>query len=396
MLSPVTGFSGKLEMRFIHTSDWHLGRLFHGVHLTEDQAGVLDQFVDLVRDTAPDAVLIAGDVYDRSVPPPEAVSLLDETLSAIAIGLNVPVLLIAGNHDSPERLGFGARLMARQKVHAVGSLPEQPLPVILEDSFGQVYFYCVPYAEPPVVREKLADENIRDHDAAAGALMEQIRNIHPSGKRSVLMAHAFVAGGELSESERPLSVGGTGSVRAACFQDFDYVALGHLHRLQCVTGEKIQYSGSLMKYSFSEADHGKAINIVELDEAGLKKIQKVSLKPKRDVRRLKGSLSELLAAGRSAEHRNDYISVELLDKGAIFDAMGQLREVYPNVLHIERPFLEIGGDLKNPRGDHRKIDDLELFSSFYSQVTGEDLSEPQEQAYAAVVDDLRRSQREGA
>ncbi len=381
-------------MRFIHTADWHLGRLFHGVHLTNDQAHVLDQLVDLIRGEKAAAVLISGDIYDRAIPPPEAVKLLDDTLSRIVKGLNVPVILIAGNHDSPHRLGFGSRLLATEGLHIFGALSTEVAPVILHDGAGPVRIYSTPYAEPPTVREHLADDAIQDHDEAMRALVARVREVHPPGDRSILIAHAFVAGSEESESERPLSIGGASTVDAAHFQDFNYVALGHLHRPQTAGGDFIHYSGSLLKYSFSEANHTKSVNLVEMDAQGHCRVERISLTPRRDVRRIEGYLSDILKGPKSGEHREDYLLVTLQDTGAILDPMGTLRDVFPNVLHIERPPLMTDGQVQGSRADHRKMNEAELFSQFFSQVTGEDLTDEQSTALADVVDAMRRRQRE--
>jgi len=380
-------------MKLIHTSDWHLGRIFHGVHLTDDQEHVLRQFVDLVADVKPDAVLIAGDIYDRAVPPPEAVALLDDVLSSITLKLKVPVIMIAGNHDSPERLGFGSRVMAERGLHVFGPLSQSIEPIQLEDKSGLVNLYCLPYAEPPVVRQ-VFDQEAPDHNSIFKLLLNEAKKKHPPGRRSILMTHAFVAGGEESESERPLSVGGSGMVDAQLFSDFNYVALGHLHRPQKAGFEHVQYSGSLMKYSFSEADHKKAVNIVEMDASGGVKLEKVSLLPRRDVRRIEGNLADIIAGAAKDNGKHDYLMVTLQDKQAILDAMGKLREVYPNVLHIERPMLSIDGKLNNNQADHRKIDDAQLFASFFSQVMNEDLSDDEQRAYKTVVQELIHSDRE--
>ena len=209
-----------------------------------------------------------------------------------------------------------------------------------------------------------------------------------------MVAHCFVAGGCASESERPLSVGGTEAVEPACFDGFDYVALGHLHRPQAA-GERIHYSGSLMKYSFSEADHRKAVQLVEMDAAGSCRVERACLSPARDVRCVSGHMREILEAGAEDPAADDYLMVTLRDAGPILDAMGRLREVYPNVLHIERPALFAEARADGARADHRKMTDAELFGAFYSQVTGEDLTGAQAAAYAAVVDRRKRIEREG-
>ncbi|MCL6638994.1 MAG: exonuclease SbcCD subunit D [Firmicutes bacterium] len=381
-------------MRILHTSDWHLGRIFHGVHLTEDQAHLLDQLVRLTVDLKPDAVLIAGDVYDRSVPPADAVELLDEVLSRLLLDCRTPVLVIAGNHDSPGRLGFGTRLLARQGLHIAGLINERLKPVVIYDQYGPVYFCPLPYAEPSVVRERLAVPEAAGHDEAMQAMVRHITRFVPPGARAVALAHAFVAGGRESDSERPLSVGGSGFVDASRFTPFHYVALGHLHQAQNVGGERVHYAGSLMKYSFAEAAHQKSVTLVEIDAAGNTTLEPVRLRPRRDVRCLDGFLNDILAGPQNGESRDDYIMVTLKDTGAILDAMGKLRAVYPNVLHIERPHFQTRGELRGPAGDHRGLREVDLFSSFFEQVTGAPLSEDQARELAETVETLYRSDRE--
>ena len=351
--------------------------------MTSDQQYVLDRFVDLVKEEKPDAVLIAGDIYDRSVPPPEAVSLLDDVLSKLVVGLHVPVIMIAGNHDSPERIGFGSRVLSQQGLHVFGSFTKDISPVILKDQFGPLHVYCIPYVEPAVARERLADESISTHNQAADVILQSVREKHPSGIRSILITHAFVAGSAESESERPLSVGGSGSIDAASFAGFDYVALGHLHRPQSCGADNIQYSGSLMKYSFSEVDHTKSVNIVDMDAKGAVTIKKVTLTPRKDLRCISGYLSDILVQAESDPARDDYVMVSLKDDGAILDAMGKIRQAYPNVLHLERPFLNVAGELKKHNSDLRKLNDNDLFASFFSQVTSLALTEDQQKALSS-------------
>src|SRR5690554_3929586 len=311
-------------MRFLHTSDWHLGRILHGRSLIEDQAHVLDRFVDLVRDARPDAVLIAGDVYDRAVPPAEAVELLDDTLSRIVLGQGVPVLVIAGNHDSPERLGFGARLLAERGLTIVGRV-DAPRAVAFEDDWGRVVVHPLPYAEPALVRDAFGDD-VADHEAALAALLGRVRAAHPAGVRSVVMAHAFVAGGAESDSERPLSVGGSAVVDAGLFDGFDYVALGHLHRPQRVGADHVRYAGSLLKYSTSEAGHAKSVSLVELRAPGERTVEEIALAPLRDLRVLTGPLDALIASAATDPAREDYVFARLTDRGALLDPMARLRE----------------------------------------------------------------------
>lgn len=383
-------------MRFIHTADWHLGRLFCGVHLTADQAHVLDQLVQLVGDTRPDALLISGDIYDRAVPPPEAVELLDDTLCRLVLGCRVPVVMIAGNHDSPQRIGFGARLLADRGLHVFGTLSPEPGCVQFEDDDGPVRVYALPYAEPSVVRGCLGlSEGVRDHDSATRALCRRIRDDRAcAGARTILVAHAFVSGGSESESERPLAVGGAFAVDPAAFDGFDFVALGHLHRPQATATRAASYAGSLLKYSFSEANHHKSVSVVEMGSDGACTVERVPLAPRRDVRCVEGLLKDILRGPQDGANPDDYLLVRLLDRGAILDALGKLREVYPNVLHVERPELTVDGRSGSGPADHRRLSDAEMFQSFFRDTTGDELSADELDAYTTVVNEMRQRERE--
>lgn len=382
-------------MRIIHTADWHLGRVFHGVHLTEDQAYLLDQFLDLVKEAKADVILISGDVYDRSVPPTEAVNLLDDFLSRVSLDYRVPIIAISGNHDSPDRLGFGNRLLRHQGIHVIGRLTHTIDPIVVEDDYGPVYFCALPFAEPALVRERLGEDQVVDHDTAMNCLIARALSAVPQGVRTVALAHAFVAGCEESDSERPISVGGTGTVSATCFKPFNYVALGHLHRPQSAGAENIRYAGSLMKYSFSEASHKKSINIVEMNGKGKVSVETVSLTPRRDVRCLEGFLEDILKGPKDGESKDDYLMVTLNDEGALLDPMGKLREVYSNVLHIERPFVSGTRELTGPGKDYKNQTTLDLFTDFYEQISNTKLTEEQAQVFAEIVEKLEQEEREG-
>lgn len=373
-------------MRILHTSDWHLGRIFHGIHLTHDQAYILEQVVDMIKEVKPDILLVAGDIFDRSVPPTEAVNLLDEIVSKIQMDHKVPIIMIAGNHDSPDRLGFGYRLLQDMGLIIAGKLDIDMKPLIIEDQHGKVAFHSIPYVEPAVIREKLEDSKIHSHDEAMHRLIQHISKGIDRNKRNVLVTHAFVAGGNESESERPLSVGGTGIVDPRCFNAFDYVALGHLHRPQVMGDGRIHYSGSLMKYSFSEANHQKQVSLIELGRKGELNLERIELKPKKDLRCVQGYLRDILNGPLNGESKDDYLMVSLNDEGAILDAMGKLRKVYPNVLHVERPQITSQGNLVRVHGDFKKMNELDLFSSFISQVTEKEITEDQKKVMRSTLD----------
>lgn len=378
-------------MRVLHTADWHLGRVYHGVSLLEDQAAILDQLPAVIRDARPDAVIVAGDLYDRSVPPGDAVRLLDETLTRLVCGCRIPVIVIAGNHDGADRLGFGARLLEAAGLTLRSTVSAACPPVVLRDRHGEVAFYPLPYAEPPLVRAALGDDSLADHHRCLAAQTARLGPTLVSGRRQVAIAHAFVQGGSVSESERPLSVGGTGAVGAEAFAGFHYVALGHLHRPQSLEGQRLNYSGSLLKYSFSEVDHRKSLSLVDLDGHGGITLERIALTPRRDLRMVGGTLAEILAAAAADPHRDDYILARLDDPGALLDAMGKLRAAYPNALAIERPLLAAGRGVAPGQGDHRQIATATLFADFYREMTGGGLSA---EASAVLATEIEQGDRE--
>jgi DNA repair protein SbcD/Mre11 len=366
-------------MRFLHTADWHLGRYFHGASLLEDQAHVLDQFVDLARDEKVDAVVIAGDVYDRAVPPGEAVSLLGDVLERLVVRHGIPVILIAGNHDSAERIGFAGRIFERQKLFLRGTLGHFD-PVVLRGRVGEVAFHPLPYVEPAFARALEGAEAVTDHASAMEHVVARIRGGFRPGQRNVLVGHAFVAGGSESESERPLSVGGSGMVPPQVFDGFDYVALGHLHRPQQAGSVRIRYSGSLLKYSFHEADHDKSVSLVEVGADGICQVNHHPLRPRRDVRVLTGTLEELLARG-AQQASDDYLSAQLTDSGPVLEPMARLREVYPQMMEIRFARVEAPGAAPRASADHRRREPADLFRAFYREMAGDDISEAQLAAF---------------
>jgi exonuclease SbcD len=380
-------------MRFIHTADWHLGRIFHGIHLTEDQSHVLEQVIALVHDTRPDLFLISGDVYDRAVPPPEAVKLFGRVLSSIALDLKIPVIIISGNHDSPERLTFASDLLAAQNVYLTGSINQIVNPLVLKDKYGDIMFFPLPYAEPALVREKFCNEKARDHGSSMEIMLERIKEEKSPDVRSVLLSHSFVTGSSESDSERPLFAGKLSTVDAEKFYGFNYVALGHLHSPQ-ILSEGISYSGSLLKYSFSEVNHKTGVNLVEIDGRGKCRIEKIPLSPERDLRIIEGYLNDIVSVNIDGGNRNDYIKVILLDKEPILDMMGKLRGVYPNILHVERKFDENSGISLAPLKGYKNLSDEEFFSNFYEEVTGDELTVEQSELYIDIVSRLRMEERE--
>lgn len=370
-------------MKFIHTSDWHIGRQLHNQSLLDDQAFVLEQIIALADEHKVDAVIVAGDIYDRSIPPANAVALLDDVLNRLVHDLGLQVIMIAGNHDGHERLGFAAKQMAASGLHIIGPLSADIHPITLSSSSGDVVFYPLPYAEPATVRQVFECE-AASHEAAMMLLLEQVRQHDSQGLPKVVISHCFLDGGSESESERPLSIGGADKISPTLFTEFDYVALGHLHGPQYKGAEHVRYSGSILKYSFSEQHQHKSVTLVELSAQTPIKISLLPLTSIRDVRILEGELATLLAQGKTDIKREDYLTVRLLDKHAILDAMGKLRAVYPNVLHLERTGLMAGQQQVTLSRDHIKKGEMDMFRDFFSQVSGESLT----QAQQAVMDEL--------
>ena len=384
-------------MRFIHTADWHLGRLFFGRHLTDDQAHVLDELVHLAKDARAEAVVIAGDVYDRAVPPVEAVELFDDVLSRFLLEERCKVLYIAGNHDSAARLGFGSRLLAGGGVFVAGQLYADAPPVVLDDACGKVAFSLLPYMEPATVRFAYGEEaeDLAGFDEATSFAVARAAACVPKGCRSVAVAHAFIAGGASSESERPLSVGGSDSVHPACFAPFSYTALGHLHAPQQAGAPNIRYAGSLMKYSFSEAAQRKGATVVDLAADGSVTIEEVALAAPHDLRVVRGTLEEILRDRARFPKSEDYTAVALMDKGPVLDAHGKLRTIYPNVLQVMRPGLmeQAGTVREHGRKKLDRPDDV-LFGEFFADMTGEALDEAQKKELSDVLEALLREERE--
>lgn len=375
-------------MKFIHTSDWHIGRQFHNVSLLEDQAHVIDQLLAYIEQESVDALVIAGDIYDRSVPPSAAVALLDDVLVKICMEMKVPVILISGNHDSAERLRFGAKQLRQAGLHILGNIAKVTEPVIIPSDTGNVAFYGIPYNDPEMVRN-LSGERISSYDEAHTYLVEQILESKSDKLSSVLISHCFIDGAEESDSERPLSIGGSDRVSYQPCLPFDYVALGHLHAPQFKGAEHIRYSGSLLKYSFSEQHQKKGVTLVELDEHGFKSSKHLPLKPIRDMRILEGELQALLDLGKTDPFNEDYLLVRLTDRHAILDPMAKLREVYPNVLQLEKPGMLISGEQMMSR-EKLKRGELDMFRDFFVQVYGQEMNQEQDQALQETLTELQK------
>ncbi|AYO11740.1 exonuclease SbcCD subunit D [Vibrio campbellii] len=374
-------------MKFIHTSDWHLGRQFHNVSLLDDQQAVLDQLIQYIENNPVDAVVVAGDIYDRSVPPTIAIELLNKVVKRICGELNTPMILISGNHDGAERLGFGSEQMKNAGLHIISNFEDMLTPVVIEtESAGQVAFYGMPYNDPEQVRFAY-QEPVSTHDQAHKLLAEKITEQFQPEQRNVLVSHCFVDGAIESESERPLSIGGSDRVSHEHFLNFDYVALGHLHQPQKKGEEYIRYSGSLMKYSFGEQNQKKGFTLVEIDQNGFVSAEHIDLAAPHEMRIVEGELEQVIEQGKTDPKNEDYLLVRLMDKHAILNPMEKLRTVYPNVLHLEKPGMLIGVEQEMAQAKLARSE-IDMFRDFFSEAQDGQLSQEQDQAISDIIKQL--------
>lgn len=378
-------------MKFLHLADLHLGKRVNGFSMLEDQAHILRQILAILDDEQPDGVLIAGDVYDKSVPSVEAVELLDGFLTELR-ARGVPVLLISSNHDSPERLAFGGRVMDSCGIHISPVYDGALAPVTLQDAFGPVHVWLLPFVKPAHVRRWFPDADIESYtDAMAEAVAHMDID---TAARNVLVTHQFVTGGTRSGSEE-LSVGGTDNVDSGVFAPFDYVALGHLHGAQHIGRETIRYAGSPLKYSFSEARQHKSVTVVTLGEKGDVQVRTVALTPLRELREIRGSYDELTARSfyEHTTYRSDYLHLILTDEQDVFDAMSRLRTIYPYLMTLDydNARTRAAGGMSVPAETERRTP-LELFEALYQRQNHRPMSEVQRAYIAQLMEQIMEVQ----
>ncbi len=376
-------------MKLLHIADLHIGKRVNEFSMIPDQTFILGQIVKLAETEHPDAVLIAGDVYDKGQPSAEAVELLDDFLTKLA-GLPVPVYMISGNHDSPERLGFASRLLKPSGLHIAGTFDGLPQKVRILDEYGAVNIYLLPFIKPATVNPYLEKPAETYEEAVVAALN---RAEIDASERNVLLAHQFVTCGAVSpgrSASESVSVGGLDHVDASAFAAFDYVALGHLHQPQSIGRDAVRYAGSPLKYSFSEARHIKSATVVTLRAKGEVEARKIPLTPMRDLREIRGELAELLGAGREDEQNTgDYIHATLTNEEEIYDAVGRMRQVYPNLMALDfdnsRTRQAVLFDTASSE-DAAEKSPLELFSEFYFLQNGKRLTPEQTSRMGRIFD----------
>jgi exonuclease SbcD len=360
-------------MRILHTADWHLGKIFKNVNFLEDQAYILEQLIDLVRQYQIDVLLIAGDIYDRSMPPAEAQNLFDKVVSKICIELKTPIIAIAGNHDNPERVNYFQHFLKKQQLYIKGKFEWNAAPVVLHDDFGAVHFHLIPYIEPQqlniFLQENGIEKRVSTHQETMQLICEQISTQFKPNERHIAIGHSFIAGGEESESERALTVGGAAQIHPSVFEKFNYTAQGHLHKSQSFLDGKLKYSGSLLKYSFSEVSHQKGAVLVELDAKGHIETTFLPLIPKRNMWRITGKIENLQFIPDASEipiHPEDYLEVILTNKSPVMNAMSIVQQQYPNALSVQNNWTSSPSKgTKINKEEIANLNEISLFERFY-------------------------------
>ncbi len=373
-------------MKFIHLSDLHIGKRVNEFSMLEDQKYILRVILGIIDDEKPDGILIAGDVYDKSVPSADAVQVLDDFLFRLA-ERKLPTFIISGNHDSAERLSFGGRLMDMSGIHLSPIYDGTVTPLTLTDEHGKVNIYMLPFLKPVNVKRFFPDNGIESYTDAIETVITDM-NIDEN-ERNIIIAHQFVTGASRSESE-DLSVGGTDNVDVTVFDSFDYVALGHIHGPQKMTRETVRYCGTPLKYSFSEAKHKKSVTIVEMGEKGCTEIRTIPLTPLHDMREIKGRYEEIvLRENYEGTNTEDYMHITLKDEEDIPDVMSRLRVIYPNIMKLDYDNKRTRNTLSAGIAENiEKKSPITLFSEFYENQNGQPMSEAQTAFIENLIEEI--------
>lgn len=374
-------------MKFIHISDLHIGKRVNEYSMTEDQQYILKKIIKIACDEKPDGVIIAGDIYDKSVPPAEAVEIFDDFLVSLS-KMNIKVFAISGNHDSAERIAFGSRLMHGSGIYMSPVYSGKVFPVTLEDEYGKINIYMLPFIKPVHVKRFFEDKEISSYTDALRIVIDDMKI--NTAERNILITHQFVTGASKTESE-DISVGGTDNVDAEAFKCFDYTALGHLHRAQSCQLDKIRYSGTPLKYSFSEAGDKKTVTVIELRQKGEIKIKETELVPLRDMHEIKGKYEEVMRRDfyENTSYPTDYVHITLTDEEDIYDAASKLRTVYKGLMRLDYD----NARTRNSADFHELLDcenksPFELFSEFYENQNGKPMTEEQASFMTVLIESI--------
>lgn len=377
-------------MKFMHLSDLHLGKRVNEFSMLEDQVYILNKIVNIIDEEKPAAIILAGDIYDKPIPPAEAVELFDDFLYKLS-QRNLKVFIISGNHDSAERIAFGARLFDKTGIYMSPVYTGNISPLEMSDEFGKINIYMLPFIKPVHVRRYFPDTEISSYTDAVSKVIE---NMHLDiGIRNILITHQFVTGASRTESE-DISVGGSDNVNADVFRDFDYVALGHIHRSQSCGSEYIRYSGTPLKYSFSESKDTKSITVIDIKEKGTIKLDFIPLTPLRDMVEIKGTYDDLMLKSfyENTTYPNDYVHITLTDEEDIPDVITKLRVIYKNIMKLDYDNQRTRSNSEiNLINDMESKSPLELFDIFYDSRNGQPLNNEQREFMENIIDDIWRN-----
>lgn len=379
-------------MRFLHIADLHIGKRVNGFSMIEDQKFVFEQVYNVIENEKIDGIIMAGDIYDKPVPSAEAVKLFDEMLTRL-VSINLPIFVISGNHDSAERIGFGSDILSAAKVYMSRVYNGNLQKIELEDDYGKINVYLLPFIKPATVKNIYKEAEIKDYDDALEYVLSQEKI--DETKRNVIVSHQFVTGAMRSESEE-VSVGGLDNVSVENYEAFDYVALGHIHRAQQMGRESARYAGTLLKYSFSEEKHNKSMTIVDLKEKGNIEIKEIPVKPLHDLKTIKGKFSKITSEEFYKElKKEDYYRAVLTDEDDILNAIGKLKSIYPNLMSMEydntrtRSYSVVDnvetGEAKSP---------LDYFEKFFEKQNGRKMSEKQRDYLLKILGEAREESHE--
>lgn len=381
-------------MKFFHLSDLHIGKQLHRYNLKEDQQVILKEVITYAKELRPDAIVIAGDIYDKSVPSAEAVNVFDEFLTDLSeITPEIPILIISGNHDSPDRLKYASEILKRHHIYLAGNVPERPEEhiekVTLHDAYGEVDFYLLPFMKPAYVRNIFVDETPETYSDAVREIIKR-EKIDYKDKRNVLVSHQFYVGEKAESPEtcdsEVFSVGGIDNVDIGLVKEFDYVALGHLHGAQCIGKPEIRYCGTLLKYSVSESTQNKSLTVVTLKAKGEKpEIENYPLHPLRDVRKKKGTLDEIIKEAQETE-KDDYISITLTDEIDPYKPKEQLERIFSHILEIRVDNQRTRTKLKEMDEELVMKDPFTSFAEFYKEMQGREMNGEEETIMKEIFD----------
>lgn len=382
-------------MKILHLSDLHIGKVVLEQSMLEDQKFMLNQIIEKIKEEKIELVLISGDVYDRSVPPSDAVTCLSEFLKILIKDLKLKVCMIAGNHDSKERLGFGSEIFADDGLYISANYNGQLNKIELEDEFGKLNVYMLPYIKPVEVKEFFEDTEINSYHEAVKLVIEK-EEINPK-ERNIILSHQFVTAGnaepERSDSET-LTLGGTENVDISCYKDFDYVALGHIHGPQKIGRDTARYAGTILKYSFSEVNQKKSLAVIDFKEKENLEMNLIPLKPIRDMRVIKGPIEELVKEENyKGTNREDYIRAIITNEEPVYDAIGQIKKIYPNTLRLDIENSKMNSSIEKELSNLdniKKKDEVELFNEFYNFQHGKDLNDIQLDIVKEIVKEVKK------